>query len=49
MNEMTKFPQVGERAPAFSLEATYPSRVTLDEYRGMNVLLAFYPLDFSGG
>jgi peroxiredoxin len=40
---------IGEPAPDFSLEASYPARVKLHEYRGQNVMIAFYPLDFSGG
>ena len=47
--ETNTLPVIGEAAPAFSLEATYPGRVQLADYRGQNVLLAFYPLDFSGG
>lgn len=38
----------GEPAPDFTLPSTVGEKVTLSEYRGKkNVLLMFYPLDFS--
>jgi len=40
--------KVGDRAPDFTLPATVGEKVTLSDYRGKkNVLLMFYPLDFS--
>ncbi len=38
----------GDTAPDFTLPATVGDKVTLSDYRGKkNVLLMFYPLDFS--
>jgi peroxiredoxin len=38
----------GETAPDFTLPSTIGDKVTLSEYKGKkNVLLMFYPLDFS--
>lgn len=38
----------GDTAPDFTLPSTIGEKVTLSEYRGKkNVLLLFYPLDFS--
>ena len=38
----------GDMAPDFTLPSTIGDRVTLSDYRGKkNVLLLFYPLDFS--
>ena len=40
---------VGDPAPDFTLPATVGDKITLSGYRGKkNVLLMFYPLDFSG-
>jgi peroxiredoxin len=40
--------QPGDTAPEFTLPATVGDKVTLSDYRGKkNVLLMFYPLDFS--
>jgi peroxiredoxin len=40
--------KVGDPAPDFTLPATVGEKVTLSDYRGKkNVLLMFYPLDFS--
>ena len=38
---------VGEKAPAFTLKDQNGQEVKLSGLRGQNVLLAFYPLDFS--
>jgi mycoredoxin-dependent peroxiredoxin len=38
---------VGERAPDFTLKDQNQKEVSLKDFRGKNVLLAFYPLDFS--
>ena len=40
-------PQVGERAPDFTLPSTSGERVTLSQLRGKPVLIAFFPLAFS--
>jgi peroxiredoxin len=37
----------GTRAPVFSLAATPDQRVTLSEFRGRPVVLAFDPADWS--
>lgn len=43
-------PNVGEKAPEFSLPVTRDEKVSLSDYSGKkNVVLAFYPLDFTGG
>ena len=40
---------VGDPAPDFTLPATVGDKITLSSYRGKkNVVLMFYPLDFSG-
>ena len=40
---------VGERAPDFELDSTAGEKVKLEDFKGKkNVLLAFYPLDFTG-
>lgn len=39
---------VGERAPDFTLKSTLDKEVSLEDYQGeKNVVLVFYPLDFS--
>ena len=39
---------VGEKAPDFTLKSTLDKEVSLGDYRGdKNVVLVFYPLDFS--
>jgi len=43
-------PDVGERAPDFTLSVSREQNVGLKDYLGKkNVVLAFYPLDFTGG
>lgn len=43
-------PEVGEKAPDFSLPITKEQKVGLNEFLGKkNIVLAFYPLDFTGG
>lgn len=39
--------QKGETAPDFTLSATPEKTVTLSDLRGKNVILAFYPADWS--
>ncbi|MDQ0253142.1 peroxiredoxin Q/BCP [Evansella vedderi] len=47
---MTTTLKVGDMAPEFSLSATLKDKIALSDYRGnKNVLLAFYPLDFTPG
>ncbi len=43
-------PSVGEKASDFSLPVTRDQKVGLGDFLGKkNVVLAFYPLDFTGG
>jgi peroxiredoxin len=47
---MTQSLQVGNLAPDFRLTATMKDKIALSDYRGQkNVLVAFYPLDFTPG
>ena len=41
-------PAVGQQAPDFTLPSTSGQKVTLSELHGKPVLLAFFPLAFSG-
>lgn len=41
--------EVGQPAPQFSLRDKDRNEVTLDSYPGKNLVLAFYPLAFTGG
>ena len=43
----TKTLKVGDQAPDFTLNAHGGRTVTLSEYRGNNVLVAFYPLHWT--
>ena len=45
-NEM---PATGQPAPNFTLPATGPETISLSDFRGKHVVLAFYVLDFTGG
>ena len=40
--------QVGEKAPNFTLRAYDKSEVSLEDFRGQNVVLLFFPLAFTG-
>lgn len=40
--------KVGEKAPNFKLRATDKSEVSLEDYKGKNVVLLFFPLAFTG-
>lgn len=43
-------PTVGMKAPDFSLPVSRDQKVSLSDFVGKkNVVLAFYPLDFTGG
>jgi hypothetical protein len=43
-------PNVGDRAPDFTLPVDRDKTVSLKDYLGKkNVVLCFYPLDFTGG
>ena len=43
-------PNVGEKAPEFMLPISREQNISLKDYQGTkNVVLAFYPLDFTGG
>lgn len=42
-------PDVGDIAPEFSLEGSSGERVALSDLRGVNVVLFFYPRDFTPG
>ncbi len=39
--------QPGQQAPAFTLPTTPDQKVSLDDYQGQPVVLAFYPADWS--
>jgi mycoredoxin-dependent peroxiredoxin len=39
--------EVGQTAPEFTLKDQSQKEVSLSDFRGRNVVLAFYPLDFS--
>jgi peroxiredoxin len=47
MDERPALLQRGERAPGFTLHATPDQTVSLSEFRGRAVVLAFYPADWS--
>jgi mycoredoxin-dependent peroxiredoxin len=43
-------PNVGTKAPEFTLPVSREQNVSLKDYEGKkNIVLAFYPLDFTGG
>ncbi|EDL66525.1 Alkyl hydroperoxide reductase/ Thiol specific antioxidant/ Mal allergen [Bacillus sp. SG-1] len=42
--------KVGDKAPDFTLSSTRKEKISLSDYHGkQNVLLAFYPLNFTPG
>jgi peroxiredoxin len=47
MNDHPNLLQAGVRAPDFTLHATPDQTVSLSEFRGKPVILAFYPADWS--
>lgn len=42
-------PVIGEPAPAFSLLNKTRERITNESFPGKHLVLAFYPLAFTGG
>ncbi len=40
--------KVGEKAPNFKLRATDKSEVSLEDFKGKNVVVLFFPLAFTG-
>lgn len=47
MSERANILSAGERAPKFTLHVTPDQTVSLSEFRGKTVILAFYPADWS--
>ncbi len=45
----TKELKVGDQAPDFTLKSIGLKEVNLHDYRGKNVVLLFYPLDWTPG
>ncbi|RIW30737.1 hypothetical protein D3H55_16565 [Bacillus salacetis] len=42
--------ELGDKAPDFHLSSTRKEKISLSDYKGRkNVLLAFYPLNFTPG
>ena len=39
----------GAKAPAFSVESSSGKKVTLDDYKGQTLVIAFFPKAFTGG
>jgi peroxiredoxin len=39
----------GTKAPAFSLESSDGKKVSLDDFKGQTLVLAFFPKAFTGG
>lgn len=39
--------QIGEKAPAFKLYATDKKEMSLDDFKGQNVVLLFFPMAFT--
>ena len=40
--------KIGDKAPNFTLRASDKSEVSLEDYKGKNVVLLFFPLAFTG-
>lgn len=40
--------KIGEKAPNFTLRASDKTEVSLEDYKGKNVVLLFFPLAFTG-
>ena len=47
MNPQSTILPAGQRAPDFELHSTPDQKVSLSEFRGRSVILAFYPADWS--
>jgi peroxiredoxin len=48
MQQMNRPPEVGDKAPNFSLPSTIGEKTSLSDFFGKNnIILAFYPADFS--
>ena len=45
----TKTLNVGDPAPGFTLKSIGLKEVSLHDYRGKNVVILFYPLDWTPG
>jgi peroxiredoxin Q/BCP len=45
----TKTPDIGDPAPDFTLKSIGLKEVSLHDYRGKNVVILFYPLDWTPG
>ena len=45
----TKAPNVGDPAPGFTLKTIGLKDVSLSDFRGKNVVILFYPLDWTPG
>jgi peroxiredoxin len=39
----------GSKAPAFSLDSSDGKKVSLDDFKGQTLVLAFFPKAFTGG
>lgn len=49
MSADTKTLNVGDTAPDFTLKTIGLKEISLRDYRGRNVILLFYPLDWTPG
>ena len=49
MNTDSKTANVGDTAPDFTLKTIGLKEVSLRDYKGKNVVLLFYPLDWTPG
>ncbi len=47
MAKAVNAPKVGEEAPDFTLKSHLDTDVKLSDFRGKNVVMAFYPLAFT--
>ena len=47
MAKAVNAPKVGEEAPDFTLMSHLDKEVKLSEFKGKNVVMAFYPLAFT--
>lgn len=41
--------EIGERAPGFTLKASNDTNISLEDYKGKNIVLYFYPKDNTPG